>query len=179
MTAKTPAASALTRRRSQTSEVGLLAAQIRHAADYLISKHGYNWDDLSNITGGCDLKGKGGRQSERLHINSLMKLPDLWFGYAVKLEQSAKKPPKTNAKDREIWIRATEGELNPDGTKGRYQWFWNPQLDTFERLERILNEAKRLGFDPATVGRRRPVARSVTAKHRSADDRVADEARAA
>jgi hypothetical protein len=129
-----------------SSQCAALASMILHATRYLITC-GYSLDHMRNLTGGGTKSGVGVIDTEKLHKNSVMKIGDLRIGYAtLQLSDPA------NEKSRKHWVEAPEGSLGVNDAKGnptpgRYQWMWNPQIDTFEKLERILSEAVRMGFD--------------------------------
>lgn len=160
------------------SEITILAQHIRQAADYLVVHHHYSLKQLQNLSGGYAKdahlpiidprtgKAKHLKLDGCLHKNSLMKIKDLRLGYVALLTPSQTKPGGGRVRKR--WLPLDEGRTRLRGVQVRHQWMWNPQVDTFEKLERILTEALRLGFvinDHTTDG--------------NGLERLADEARAA
>lgn len=181
----------------QNSEIGVMASHIRQAAEYLMKDCGYSIKHLENLTGGSTKDGIGGRKKERMHKNSILKIKDLRIAWTVlkplrakegaayeaavaaaeaagvKLDPSIKMP-------RLQWAEGLKRQRGFMNSPGREQWLWNPQVDSFEKLERILVEAKRLGFVPQPP---RPPARkngthSATAPAKPAEtaDTIADPA---
>jgi hypothetical protein len=156
-----------------TSEVGQIAIAIPLATTYLLSlidpadkkgkRHLYNQRHLRNLTGGGDKNGKGGNEEDRLHKNSILKIWDLrkiWavpqpinptLGRAYRKACSVAGGTPTMKKPKMHWIEAKEGASGFMGESGRYQWLWNPEVSTFEKLELILAEARRRGFDAEVV----------------------------
>lgn len=137
----------------------------------MMSQPKFTWENLRDLT----QKEQAGKP---LHMNSILRIRDLRFGYGIKDPEAAAKTAATKAEievrraaaikagdeagvraaneslrrlPRVPWIPASEDARDADGKKvkgGRYLWFWNPQLDTFQQLERILQAARALGFNP-------------------------------
>lgn len=103
---------------------------------FLSFRHGYTIPELRQITAGRTRAGHqlGSRRTNDtpLHKNSLLKVFDMQIGWAVKQHRNG----------QVHWVKADAGETG----EGQWQWLWNPQVDTIEKLERILKEARRLGF---------------------------------
>jgi hypothetical protein len=157
----------------EESEIGVMASHIRQAAEFLMKEYEYSLKNLENLTGGSTKDGVGGRKKERLHKNSVMKIKDLRIGWTilrplrahegviyeeavaaakaagVELDPSLKKPKLQ-------WREGAKRSRGFLGSAGREQWLWNPQVDSFEKLERILVEARRLGFVPKEVVQEAP-----------------------
>lgn len=159
------------------TEISRIAQQIRSATDYLINRHGYRLDEIRNLTGGANKAGlmpdgsyvKG---EDRLHKNSVMKIRDLRVGWAVQQpvnkDEVAELPPesepakraKAMAKLKKHWVEAPLGSVGFNDKPGRWQWMWNPQVDTFEKLERITTEACKVGFGSGPTHATRRAART-------------------
>lgn len=124
------------------SEIAILAEQIRLATEFLTKERGYKLEHLRNITGGGDADGNGIIDDEqRLHKNSVMKIKDLRPIYYVFRKRR--------------WVQTDdEDAVSDDGSPGRYEWMWNPQIDTLEKLELLVIEARRLGFAAPRPNRR-------------------------
>jgi hypothetical protein len=111
----------------RTSEIALLATRIRLAMEYLTQVQGWSLAEIEKLTGEGD---------EALHKNSLMKIKDLERRYAIR---------KPSGGGRTHWVEAPDQSRRPPD--GRSQWMWNPQIDTFEKMEGILEKARELGFE--------------------------------
>ena len=130
----------LPRSAREPSQIGLLAERIRDAALYLISKR--NWT-LAAL-----------EEKLEMHKNSTMRIKDLRVAWAVRRklvrdDQPYKEGDKTRLEE------ANEGDRGDDGQLATRVWMWNPQIDTFEKLERLLHLAEAEGFDvhaPPTGG---------------------------
>lgn len=125
------------------SEIYIHAERIRLATDFLVREHGYSLEHLRNLTGGGDREGNGAIEAERLHKNSILKIKELkpvWMIWKKRLKG---------------YITTEDPQaVGDDGQPAHREWLWNPQADTFERLELIVLEAKRLGFHPPRPNRR-------------------------
>jgi hypothetical protein len=106
--------------------------------------------DLCNLTGGAGASGTftpGTRKispeiiEAAIHKNSLIKLRQLRLGYAVII-----RPRGHSSGTRPTW--AVVDNPVPYAAGGRIYWLWNPQIDTLEKLELVLVEAERRGFQP-------------------------------
>lgn len=148
---------------TKDSEIALVAQQIREAAQYLMKHHHVSLEQLRNITAGGNQYGRlpNGRRitpGDRLHKNSVMKIKDLRVGWAVLVPVNDHgvilTPEQIAALGAEVetlrrrWHEAAVGAVGLGGRPGRWQWMWNPQVDTFEKLERIIGVACAHGFVP-------------------------------
>jgi hypothetical protein len=123
--------------RIEKSRIALIAEQIRAATAWLEKRHNYTPAQLRNLTGGGQRDGTDVRAHECLHPNSITRIKHLRLSWTA-MEYN----PTTK---RNVWREVPEQVAG--GGAATLQWMWNPQLDTFEKLERILSEAIRLGFN--------------------------------
>jgi hypothetical protein len=102
-----------------------LAGQIRSAAEYLTRERGYTLVDLKKIA--------------PLHKNSLMRIKDLRIGYVV---------PRIGHNGKLEWMESPRGAT---GSKGRWQWLWNPQISTFAALKKLNEEVRREDWEASAA----------------------------
>lgn len=144
------------------TEISVLAGRVYNAMRYLHEECRYKLEEIRIVTGGGSLvddngnkitilddahlrrlsaSGQLGRERDRLHKNSVLKIRDLRFTMAVR--------KFINGKSGKMhWVEAkTSREVGQDGKRASMQWLWSPQLDTFEQLERLVVEAQKLGFE--------------------------------
>lgn len=117
--------SSMTTTQKVEDRIAELAGQIRSAAEYLTRERGYTLVDLKKIA--------------PLHKNSLMRIKDLRIGYVV---------PRVDHNGRLQWMESPRGAT---GSKGRWEWLWNPQISTFAALEKLIEEARREGWAAAAA----------------------------
>lgn len=111
----------MTTARNVEDRIAELAGQIRDAAEFLTRERGYTLMDLKKIA--------------PLHKNSLMRIKDLRVGYVV---------PRVGHNGKLEWMESPRGAT---GSKGRWEWLWNPQISTFAALEKLIEEARREGWE--------------------------------
>lgn len=81
-----------------------------------------------------------------MHKNSTMRIKDLRITYAVRRKLIDDGTPYKEG-DKTRLVEVEQGAIGDDGKPAIPQWLWNPQIDTFERLERLLKIAEAEGFD--------------------------------
>jgi hypothetical protein len=138
------------------SAIAQLVSLVHAAFDFLKDEAGYKLDEIRIVTGGGSLVfdtrkvtlaeaeelGQLGDKREYLHKNSVLKIRELRYALAVRRRINRKS--KTG---KMHWVKARgPRERGDDNERASMQWLWSPQIDTFERLERLVAEAERLGF---------------------------------
>jgi hypothetical protein len=146
----------------QVTEISVLATRVYNAMRFLHEDRHYKLEEIRIVTGGGSLvdedgqkitilddahmkklthSGQLGRERDRLHKNSVLKIRDLRFTLAVR--------KFINGRSGKMhWVEAKNArEVGQDGKRASMQWLWSPQLDTFEQLERLVVEARKLGFE--------------------------------
>lgn len=122
------------RREIPDSQIGLLATRIRDAAHFLIHEKGWS---LVQIEAHLDM-----------HKNSTMRIKDLRSAWTVRRRiSSSSKGPWRGGAEKFRFVEAQEGDTGDDGLLAQPTWLWNPQIDTLERLERLIHLAEAEGFD--------------------------------
>jgi hypothetical protein len=111
------------------SRIARLAEEIRLAVEFLVGE-GYTLNALANETG--------------LHKNSIMRVPDMRVAWAVMKKQR---------KSRHLrLVEADESDRGSNRKPATLEWLWNPQCDTIERLEKLIEVARARGYAGGSAG---------------------------